>query len=413
MSAYLRPFKHYSSYELLNLLLVSKMTAYPKLMKNTDTLMNISSSIIGPKATSFYVGKLIGNVFSAGESLPDLKSVLNQLSSINQGIVIDYCAEGVTSESGMNETLQQIESAIELSSKYQNSSVSIKLTSLIPETTLKKLNLLEQKHNTSIENLWQESIFHSISEGFLRNEGFSERSIKETFNGLERIRKICKDCENQGISVMIDAEQSYFQYAIDGITALVQKESNGNRAVVLNTIQSYLTNSSDKLKGYLDWTTSNKIKPGIKLVRGAYMKEENGLALNFNRESPVHKSRSDTDRCYNYNLKLILSSLSENCEVCVATHNKESIYFAKELMGEFRVNRLYGGVKFAQLLGMKSMISAYLTREHYVVQKYTPYGPFDKLMPYLGRRAQEMNDMVADIDNQIEMIIEELKIRSN
>mgnify|MGYP003330610456 CR=1 FL=1 len=42
------------------------------------------------------------------------------------------------------------------------------------------------------------------------------------------------------------------------------------------------------------------------------------------------------------------------------------------------------------------MISSYLTQENYVVQKYTPYGPFEKLMPYLGRRAQEMSDMVRE-----------------
>lgn len=413
MSAYLRPFQHYSSYELLNLLLVSKMTTYPILIKNTDNLTKLSSSIIGSKATSFYVGKLIGNVFSAGESLSDLKLALNQLSSINQGIVIDYCAEGVTSESGMDETVSQIESAIELSSRYQNSSVGIKLTSLIPENTLNKLNTLQQNQTTSIENLWQDSIFPSISERILKNEGFTDKNIKETFNGLARIHKICKDCENQGVSVMIDAEQSYFQYAIDGITALVQKEYNKNRAVVLNTIQSYLTNSSDKLKGYLDWSSANKLKPGIKLVRGAYMKEENNLAAELKYESPIHKTRVDTDNCYNYNLKLILANLNENCEVCVATHNKESIFYAKELMSEFKIHRLYGGVKFAQLLGMKTMISTHLTKEHYVVQKYTPYGPFDKLMPYLGRRAQEMHDMVGDIDNQIELVMQELKIRSN
>ena len=375
--------------------------------------MNLSSSLIGVHPTSFYVGKLIGSVFSAGESLSHLKSTLAQLSSINQGIVIDYCAEGVTSESGMDETVSQIEKSIELSSKYNNSAVGIKLTSLIPEKTLKKLNNLQEKQNSRIENIWEESVFFSLSESTLKQAGFNQTEILETFNGLNRIKKICKDCEVFGVSVMIDAEQSYFQFAIDGITALVQKEFNTNRAVVLNTIQSYLVNSSDKLKGYLDWCSVHKLKSGVKLVRGAYLREENSLAQSHNIESPIHGSRLDTDNCYNYNLKLILTNLPENSSVCVASHNKESIYYAKELMSENKIHRLYGGVKFAQLLGMKTMISSYLTHENYVVQKYTPYGPFDKLMPYLGRRAQEMSDMISEIDNQIELVMQELKIRNN
>ena len=413
MSVTLRPFQHYSTNELLNLLLVSKVSTYPSLLQNTDTLMNLSSSLIGRQPTSFYVGKLIGNVFSAGESLSHLKSTLKQLSSINQGIVIDYCAEGVTSESGMDETVLQIENAIELSSQYSNSAVGIKLTSLIPEKTLRKLNRLQQDQTSSIESLWGESVFFSLSENTLRESGFSQTEISETFNGIKRIRKICKDCEVFGVSVMIDAEQSYFQFAIDGISALVQKEFNSNRAVVLNTIQSYLVNSSDKLKGYLAWSSQHQLKPGVKLVRGAYLREENSLAHLGNYESPIHRSRQETDSCYNYNLKQTLSHLPENSSVCVASHNKESIYYAKELMNENRVHRLYGGVRFAQLLGMKTMISSYLTHENYVVQKYTPYGPFDKLMPYLGRRAQEMCDMISEIDNQIELVLQELKIRGN
>lgn len=38
---------------------------------------------------------------------------------------------------------------------------------------------------------------------------------------------------------------------------------------------------------------------GIKLIRGAYMLEERGLALEQGRESPVWDQIEDTHRCYN------------------------------------------------------------------------------------------------------------------
>ena len=413
MSTWLRPFYHYSTSELLNILLVSKVSTYPELIKNTDLMMKLSSKMIGSRATSFYVGNLIGHVFSAGETLHDLNGTLKKLSAIHQGIIIDYCAEGVTSELGMNETVNQIEQAIKLSSRYSNSAVAIKITALIPDHTLKKLNEIQKRHMKTPGLIWENSIFHEISESFLINQGLSEEEVRQTMNGLKRIETICKDCSEMEVSVMIDAEQTYFQQAIDGITAMVMMKYNKERGVVLNTIQSYLIDSSEKLKGYLEWSADFKVKTGIKLVRGAYIKEESTLAKNYSYPNPIHSTKDLTDDCYNENLKLAISNMTRDSALCVATHNKDSIFYAKELMQEFKVHRLYGGISFAQLLGMKTMISTYLTHEHYLVQKYTPFGPFTKLMPYLGRRAHEMADMIADIDNQIELIMQELNIRSS
>jgi proline dehydrogenase len=352
-------------------------------------------------------------VFSAGETLQDLHLTIGKLSAIDQGIIIDYCAEGVTSELGMNETVSQIEQAIKISSKFPNSAVAIKLTALIPEHTLKKLNQIQKKHLKISADVWKNSIFLEVTEKMLEKEGLNEEEIKQTLNGIRRIRTICKDCGETGVSVMIDAEQTYFQHAIDGLTAMVMMEYNKDRGIVLNTIQSYLTDSTEKLKSYLEWSSEFKLKTGVKLVRGAYIKEESTLALKNSYPNPIHSTKEETDHCYNENLKIMISNMTRNSSLCVATHNKESIFYAKELMQEFKIHRLFGGISFAQLLGMKTMISTYLTHEHYIVQKYTPFGPFNKLMPYLGRRAHEMAHMISDIDNQIELIMEELKIRGS
>lgn len=413
MSAFLRPFQHYSTNELLNLLMVSKMCSYPNLMENADSMISLSSKIIGLDPTSYYVGKLVGQNFSAGETLNELKSTLTRLSSINQGILIGYCAEGVSTEAGMDEITKEIESTIHLCSNYNNSDIAIKLTSLIPYGTLRKLSDLQKKVSSNVEYVWEESIFHSLSEGMLKNEGFSEEEIREIYNGLERIRKICKECEIAGIRVLFDAEQSYFQRAIDGITALFQKEFNLERGIVLNTTQSYLTESFDKLKGNLQWTIKNKLKVGVKIVRGAYIKEENHLAKVYGYESPIHRCKVDTDASYDTNVKLAISYLNENSSLYIASHNIDSIENAKELMQEYRIHRQKGGVNFGQLLGMKAVISTLLSQQNYLVKKYCPFGPFNKLMPYMGRRAYEMLDMLKDLESQTQLILQELKLRPN
>ena len=81
-------------------------------------------------------------------------------------------------------------------------------------------------------------------------------------------------------------------------------------------------------------------------------------------------------------------------------------------MTQCRLNRQLSGVTFAQLLGMKSEISSQLVQDGYAVQKYVPFGPFEKLIPYLMRRANEQSTMVKEISKQIHLIQEEMNHRS-
>jgi Proline dehydrogenase. len=99
--------------------------------------------------------------------------------------------------------------------------------------------------------------------------------------------------------------------------------------------------------------------------------------------------------------------------LCIATHNEKSIDFAQFLMSEKRIHRKLDGITFAQLLGIKTQLSAELVSEEFIVQKYTPFGPFNKLIPYLLRRAQEQKDMLSELNDQIDMIFKELNFRAN
>ncbi|OMJ87137.1 hypothetical protein SteCoe_11212 [Stentor coeruleus] len=411
MSYVMRPFKHMSSLELTNLILVSKISSYPNLIKNSDPLIKFASMFFGRDVISFYLGNTAGRVFSAGETSEDLDKALTQLSILKQGSIIDYCAEGETSEEGMEEITKSIESAILTAKKHKHSSVAIKITSIIPDQTLKHLNSIQLAKSKTPANVWSSSIFLDCKTKSLIDFGLTENEALQTLRCLDRAKRLAKVCKENDSKLMIDAEQTYFQAAVDGITAYLQEEFNKENGLILNTLQSYLVDSPKRLELYFKWIKEKGLKSGVKLVRGAYMFEEERLAKNGGYMSPVHKDKSDSDNCYNANLQMCLKNHTKESSLCVATHNEKSIETCKEIMNFYKLHRMDSGVTFGQLYGMKAILSAQLAAENYLVQKYIPFGPYNKLIPYLLRRAQEQSAMISDMQNQISQVVEELKLR--
>ncbi len=68
-------------------------------------------------------------------------------------------------------------------------------------------------------------------------------------------------------------------------------------------------------------------------------------------------------------------------------------------------------VYFSQLFGMSEQISFNLGKSGYNVAKYIPYGPVDKVLPYLLRRAEENSSVADQTGRELNLISSELKRR--
>lgn len=174
-------------------------------------------------------------------------------------------------------------------------------------------------------------------------------------------------------TILLDAENYDNKNKIDTITETIVKEFNTkNKIIFYKTQQMYYKNSFLELKNYCQ----NNPYSGIKLVRGAYYKEDY-------KTNKLNDNIEETHYQYNKAIELLNDYNPKN--TIIASHNNYSCYLASQLSNEF---------EFAQLLGMNDKLSNKLLQEGLSVYKYTPYGPYSLAVPYLIRRLYENFDAI-------------------
>ena len=62
---------------------------------------------------------------------------------------------------------------------------------------------------------------------------------------------------------------------------------------------------------------------------------------------------------------------------------------------------------------MSDNISFNLAKQGYNAVKYVPYGPVEKVMPYLSRRAEENTSIAGQSSRELDLIKKEIERRKN
>jgi proline dehydrogenase len=239
---------------------------------------------------------------------------------------------------------------------------------------------------------------------------------QELFKAMKnRLRRLALLAQKLGVRLMIDAEQSYFQPAIDNLVVGRMKEFNGASSdfpVIFNTYQMYLKDSQQRYTVDMQRAHQGGYKFAAKIVRGAYMHMERKHAEDNGAADPIYASLEDTHASYNGAIEETIRNIGKGreVEIMIATHNQQSVELALKLMKEHGLSA-GDGVFFGQLLGMSDFITLPLGLGGYKAYKYVPYGAVDEVMPYLLRRAQENSDLLGGAKLEIELINKEIKRR--
>ena len=324
--------------------------------------------------------------FCGGESIEDCETRIKELMHYNVKTILDYSVEGKQKEKDFDEFLGKAVASVERASKDKSIPFCVfKMTALIPFDLLKKVSEQQQ---------------------------LSEEESMVFLRGRNRADILCNYAYNSGIPIMIDAEESWIQVAIDEIALILMHRYNQQRAIVYNTAQMYRHDRLEYVKELYQQSMDEDFYIGLKLVRGAYMEKERARAKRKGYDDPIQLNKEATDKDFNAALEFCLDHMNR-IAMCCGTHNEESSLLLTKMMKERDIPADNPQIYFSQLLGMSDHISFNLSKANYNVAKYVPYGPVKEVMPYLIRRAEENTSVSGQTSRELNLIEEELERRKN
>jgi len=260
-----------------------------------------------------------------------------------------------------------------------------------------------------------------LNKGPMYQAALNEEELQLYNNLIGRVQKIMDLAQEMGVRVMVDAEWTDIQPAIDHLVVFLQRKYNsGDRPIVFQTYQTYLKGMHNSVLRDLRRSQREGYHFGGKVVRGAYMVSEREKARVRGLESPICETYEATEANYHSCIDSILehnpgSTSSEGAnaeaEIVVASHCKDSIEHTVRRMGE--LGRQPDRVYFGQLLGMADHLTFTLAGSGYKAYKYVPYGPIDEVVPYLIRRTQENSAILGSpaVQEERGMVQQELRRR--
>jgi proline dehydrogenase len=225
------------------------------------------------------------------------------------------------------------------------------------------------------------------------------------------MEEICQSCYQHGICLLIDAEETWIQGIIDQLTYEMMVKYNQQTPVVHNTFQMYRKDMYNKLVEAYDTAIGNNYYLGVKLVRGAYLEKERERAEDKGYEDPIQPNKQASDNEFNRALQFCVERI-EHIGLCCGSHNEYSNQYLVELMATHKIAPDNPRIYFAQLYGMSDNISFNLANAGFNVAKYLPYGPVEKVIPYLIRRTEENTAIAGQTSREYALIRKELSRRA-
>jgi proline dehydrogenase len=361
-----------------------RLVKNPKWVRTGKVLLNIALKIGFP--IKWIIKPTVFNHFCGGETIKECEKTTKLLGIYNIGTILDYSAEGSKNEKSFDDVAEKILETITKASEEENIPFAV-----FKVTGIGRFELLMKKSS---------------------HKTLTEEENLEFNRVLKRVEKLCNAAFQSQTPLLIDAEESWIQNAIDELAMSMMKKYNKEKTIVFNTLQMYRNDRLKYLKEIHELSRKNGFFAGLKLVRGAYLEKENERALEKGYLSPIYATKEDTDNAYNQALEYCLDNIEE-IAICAGTHNEYSCQLLTQMIEEKAYPKNHSPISFSQLLGMSDHISFNLAKSGYNVTKYVPFGPVRSVIPYLLRRAEENSSVQGQTGRELKLISKEIKRRKN
>lgn len=359
-----------------------KMISSPAFVSVGKGLTNFALAIHFP--VRWAIKPTIFRQFVGGENIEECKRTIDQLGKYNVGTILDYSVEGKETEADFDRGAAEIIRTVDRAKGEAH----------IPFCVFK------------VTGLARFALLEKVTAG-AKLSAEEEAEWKRVF---QRVEKICSAAAATGKPILIDAEESWIQQAIDDLADAMMAKFNTQKPIVYNTFQHYRKDRLAFLEASFEKAQQGNYYLGAKLVRGAYMEKERERAAKMGYPSPINETKADSDRDYNAAVKFCIEHV-DRIGLCAGTHNEESSGRLVQLLEEKKIPHNHPHVFFSQLLGMSDHISFNLAHDKFNVAKYVPYGPVRDVLPYLIRRAQENTSVKGQTGRELNLIIKEKERR--
>ncbi len=300
--------------------------------------------------------------FCGGETIRESLVTAAKLAESGIGTILDHSVEGQDEEKELDATVKEVLLTIAASKERKEVPFCVFKPTGISRTELLGIVSTGRKLSSTEQAEWSRV----------------ER----------RMEQLCEAAFAAGTPLLVDAEESWVQPAVDDLVERMMERFNRERAMIFNTVQLYRHDRLAYLKATQEKGASKGYHVGLKLVRGAYMEKEREAAERAGRPSPIHATKAAVDADYDAALEYCAAHIG-NMAICVGTHNEKSTLLMASLIDKNGLERNDPRIWFAQLLGMSDNISYNMSAAGFNVAKYVPYGPVREVLPYLMRRANE------------------------
>ncbi|KZW00747.1 FAD-linked oxidoreductase [Exidia glandulosa HHB12029] len=437
--------------------LVYSLCSIPPLVDKSPKILETLSAIPGVASlTEAFVRRTFYAQFVGGDTALDTLPLLRQLRKDNKGILFAYSVEddeestGAEGSSAYKERVEETIRCIDVAADFEDSSssptalgrrtwVAVKLSALVPSA--EPLRTL----STHLE-----ATRPPLAVPFPGHARPSDLAVLDTRNvnvhsglsaGDVKILRELRDDLRRGVRIIVDAEYTWWQPAIDAYTHSLMRTFNrdtGVQPLVYGTFQAYLRRTHAQLTHAIADARKEGYALGVKLVRGAYHPHEcarHARLPSIQSPPPVWERIEDTDAQYLACTQLLLNAVAADVNrpssgwfsssgkndtprigVLFGTHNPSSCeaivrgMLAKGLASpvaspvdgddsEFNIPsvridaRVAERLAIGQLYGMCDWLTNTLvdrvSAPFPFVIKYVPYGALVEVMPYLSRRAIE------------------------